>query len=254
MSLWTVPRSSGAAGAPWCLRLGRVAPLLVAGMAACQSTAGLHDDLEAARAAYERGRNDPLVVRNAWDDLEDARRTLAAADETWADRRDGRETRRLALLAERQADEAVAAAAQVDERAVQGQRLLGSGLPAQAAAAPVSWQAVPIQALLFEPGEARLPAASWRTVERLVEVLQQAPAQRLVLIGHADDAGRQAANRRLSQRRAAALKQALVARGIPAQRIVVRAQGARLPVASNTTASGRAMNRRVEVAFPLTAP
>jgi outer membrane protein OmpA-like peptidoglycan-associated protein len=220
-----------------------------AALAACQSSP-IHEDLEAARAAYERGRNDPLVVRNAWDDLEEARRTLASADETWADRRDERETRRLSVLATRQADAAVAAAAVADERAPAGLAL--SALPATALPVPAT-VLVPVQALLFEPGAARLPPAAWRTVERVVQALQQWPEQRVVLTGHADGAGGRAANRRLSRERAEAFKRALVARGVAAERIVVRAQGERLPVGPNDSATGRAMNRRVDIAFPTVA-
>lgn len=232
---------------PW-LHLAALA-LVAAALAACQSSP-IHEDLEAARAAYERGRNDPLVVRNAWDDLEEARRTLASADETWADRRDPRETRRLSVLATRQADAAVAAAAVADERSPAG--LLLTPLPSATAPAAAT-VLVPVQALLFEPGAATLPPAAWRTVERVVQALQQWPDQRVVLTGHADAEGHRAANRRLSRERAEALKRALVARGIATDRVVVRAQGERLPVGPNDSITGRAMNRRVDIAFPAVA-
>jgi outer membrane protein OmpA-like peptidoglycan-associated protein len=56
----------------------------------------------------------------------------------------------------------------------------------------------------------------------------------------------------LSQRRAEAVKQALIAQGIAPDRIMTRAYGEAFPVASNATAAGRQLNRRVEFVIPRT--
>src|SRR5205807_8138253 len=61
-----------------------------------------------------------------------------------------------------------------------------------------------------------------------------------------DPVGRSAFNRRLSQARAAAVRDALIARGVPAERLRARGFAARRPIADNTTESGRARNRRIE--------
>src|SRR5205807_1055522 len=64
--------------------------------------------------------------------------------------------------------------------------------------------------------------------------------------GHTGPVGRSAFNRRLSQARAAAVRDALIARGVPAERLRARGFAARRPIADNTTESGRARNRRIE--------
>jgi outer membrane protein OmpA-like peptidoglycan-associated protein len=65
--------------------------------------------------------------------------------------------------------------------------------------------------------------------------------------GHTDDTGDPAANKKLSADRAAAVQQALVARGVPASRITSEGFGAEQPIASNDSEEGRARNRRVEL-------
>jgi hypothetical protein len=64
--------------------------------------------------------------------------------------------------------------------------------------------------------------------------------------GHTDTIGRTAFNRSLSEARAAAVRDALIARGIPAERLQAQGFGAARPVADNRTDSGRALNRRIE--------
>jgi len=65
--------------------------------------------------------------------------------------------------------------------------------------------------------------------------------------GHTDSVGTDAYNQRLSQRRAASVREYLVAHGVSASRLSVAGFGEAKPVASNTTADGRAQNRRVEL-------
>jgi outer membrane protein OmpA-like peptidoglycan-associated protein len=63
---------------------------------------------------------------------------------------------------------------------------------------------------------------------------------------HTDSIGRSLANQKLSQRRADAVRLSLVARGIDPDRLEAVGFGATQPIASNTTARGRAENRRTE--------
>lgn len=69
----------------------------------------------------------------------------------------------------------------------------------------------------------------------------------LQIQGYTDDVGRDAANTGLSRRRAEAVRAALIARGISADRLVAQGFGAASPVASNATEQGRARNRRIEI-------
>ncbi|MDO9096170.1 MAG: OmpA family protein [Rubrivivax sp.] len=70
---------------------------------------------------------------------------------------------------------------------------------------------------------------------------------RLQIIGHTDSTGNDTINEPLSLDRARSVRDYLVARGVPSQRISVAGQGSREPVASNTNDQGRAQNRRVEI-------
>ncbi len=69
----------------------------------------------------------------------------------------------------------------------------------------------------------------------------------LIATGHTDSIGTEAYNMGLSQRRANSVKDYLIGKGIPADRIYVEGKGETQPVATNKTREGRAQNRRVEI-------
>lgn len=98
----------------------------------------------------------------------------------------------------------------------------------------------------FEPGKALLTEAGRAVLDGLVPLLQQFKGRRFEVIGHTDNDGPRAANVQLSRARAAAVRDYLVERGIPAQAIVTGGMGPDRPVADNTTPEGRARNRRIE--------
>jgi outer membrane protein OmpA-like peptidoglycan-associated protein len=77
--------------------------------------------------------------------------------------------------------------------------------------------------------------------------LQNYPNSTVEVIGHTDNTGSAAYNQALSERRAAAVSNILIANGVPAWRIRSVGRGLNQPVASNDTAAGRAANRRVEI-------
>lgn len=86
------------------------------------------------------------------------------------------------------------------------------------------------------------------------QVLDQVAAQvdtinleTLIAVGHTDSIGTEEYNQGLSERRAASVKNYLVSKGIPADRIYTEGKGETSPVASNATREGRAQNRRVEI-------
>src|SRR5690606_35044373 len=69
----------------------------------------------------------------------------------------------------------------------------------------------------------------------------------LIATGHTDSVGSEAYNQGLSERRANSVKNYLVSKGVPADRIYTEGKGETSPVASNSTREGRAQNRRVEI-------
>lgn len=91
-------------------------------------------------------------------------------------------------------------------------------------------------------------------LDRFATTLNQNPVTTVTIIGHTDSTGTDAVNNPLSVNRAAAVRDYLSARGVAANRIAVDGRGSREPVADNSTASGRAMNRRVEIFVAEAAP
>ncbi len=104
--------------------------------------------------------------------------------------------------------------------------------------------------VLFDTGRAELKSGAFSTVDRLATFLRENPERRVAIEGYTDAVGSDTSNLSLSQRRADAVRAALVSRGIDGTRITAKGMGEAVPVASNDTAEGRQRNRRVEVIIP----
>jgi outer membrane protein OmpA-like peptidoglycan-associated protein len=120
--------------------------------------------------------------------------------------------------------------------------------PAAAPApAPVKKKLV-LRAVHFDFNKATLRRDAIPVLDEAVNLLKQEPqGVGVICIGHTDSIGSDAYNLKLSTRRAEAVKDYLVSKGISARRIRVEGRGEAEPVASNATAEGRAQNRRVEL-------
>ena len=99
----------------------------------------------------------------------------------------------------------------------------------------------------FDVGRYAIKPNMRPVLDRLASTLNQHSVTTVTIIGHTDSTGSDAVNDPLSVNRAASTRDYLVQRGVSAQRIAVDGRGSRQPVAANSTASGRAMNRRVEI-------
>ena len=99
----------------------------------------------------------------------------------------------------------------------------------------------------FDVGRYAIKSNMRPVLDRLASTLNQHPVTTVTIVGHTDSTGSDAVNDPLSINRAASTRDYLVQRGVSAQRIAVDGRGSRQPVADNSTASGRAMNRRVEI-------
>ncbi len=106
---------------------------------------------------------------------------------------------------------------------------------------------VTIGDVLFDTGRAELKAGSERDMGKLAEFFKSNPQRTALVEGFTDSVGADAANLDLSNRRAAAVQSALVGMGVERQRVNTRGYGEAFPVAGNDNASGRQMNRRVEI-------
>jgi outer membrane protein OmpA-like peptidoglycan-associated protein len=101
--------------------------------------------------------------------------------------------------------------------------------------------------VLFDTGRAELKSGAGRKLDQLSQFLVEHPDRRVQIDGFTDSVGTDAYNEDLSQRRADAVKTALVNRGVAPSRIGTEGYGKAYPVANNTDTGGRQLNRRVEV-------
>lgn len=104
------------------------------------------------------------------------------------------------------------------------------------------------ETVYFDTGRAEIQARSVPLLDGIAKVILAHPEVAGIRVeGHTDARGGAALNRALSDRRARAVVQALVARGVPADRLEHAGLGPDRPVDDNATAAGRARNRRVEL-------
>jgi outer membrane protein OmpA-like peptidoglycan-associated protein len=101
--------------------------------------------------------------------------------------------------------------------------------------------------VLFDTGQATLKPGAATTIDRLAQFMRDYPERSVRIEGHTDAAGSDDANQGLSERRAQAVREALLQRGLDAARIATLGYGEARPVASNETPGGRQQNRRVEI-------
>jgi outer membrane protein OmpA-like peptidoglycan-associated protein len=101
--------------------------------------------------------------------------------------------------------------------------------------------------LTFDVATADLTPQAVPTLDGIATALGGSPNARILVEGHTDVTGNPEDNQRLSLARAQAVKDALVARGVGADRIDVAGRGQDVPVASNDTEEERAKNRRTEI-------
>jgi outer membrane protein OmpA-like peptidoglycan-associated protein len=106
---------------------------------------------------------------------------------------------------------------------------------------------VTLPGLFFATGQSSLQAGARNALARIADQLRNNPDVRIAIEGHTDSVGSEQLNQTLSERRANAVRDYLVSRGLPAERMTTIGLGQNAPVASNDTAAGRQQNRRVEL-------
>src|SRR2546421_237764 len=272
---------------------GAVKPLIlpiVLALAACATVPPPATELASARAAIEQAgaaysapQSDSAVLRHAAAELDVAARPLSEAERARAD-----EATHLAYLAEQRAriarelgharanertalearlrqaeeerDRALARAKEIEQErdlsdrlAAQVRRLQAQVAELQARETERGWILTLGSDLLFDLGQSRLKPGGRRAITNLAKFMSQHAERKIVIEGFTDNSGSPQANQRLSERRAAAVREALVREGIEPGRIEARGLGAAYPVASNDNTGGRQLNRRVEILIGETA-
>jgi len=170
------------------------------------------------------------------------------------------ERQRDQIQLQQRTQEAQAARQQADQAKMQAASAEQQARDEQARAAALAAQLADLQAkqtdrglvitfsdVLFNVDRAELSADGMRVAQKLADILNQDPQGIVLVEGFTDSTGTPAHNLELSQRRAESVRNALIGMGISDRRIATRGYGQAYPVASNSTASDRQLNRRVEI-------
>ena len=103
------------------------------------------------------------------------------------------------------------------------------------------------RSILFDTGKSTIKAESQATIDYIVNFLKKYPKANFRVDGHTDSVGSMKSNQKLSERRAIAVRDALIEGGIAPARITSYGFGEESPIADNKTREGRRQNRRVEI-------
>ena len=103
-----------------------------------------------------------------------------------------------------------------------------------------------IHGIQFETASYMIKPSSYHILDQVVEVLKENPNYFIEIHGHTDTNGGREYNQLLSEDRSRSVLQYLASKGISPMRMTTRGFGYTIPIATNTTESGRALNRRVE--------
>jgi outer membrane protein OmpA-like peptidoglycan-associated protein len=99
----------------------------------------------------------------------------------------------------------------------------------------------------FDPSSAKLTPESQQQLRNVAAILKNFPRTEVRIGGYTDDSGSFASNMKMSEDRANAAMAVLVDLGISARRITTKGYGPKIPIASNDTEDGRALNRRISL-------
>lgn len=232
---------------------------LSVGLAACSTPP--NPALEQARSNYTSLQTNPKAQTYAALETKDASEWLDKADKAYRADDDAKKVDQLSYLANQRvefAKQTIAmksaedelknaaserAKAQLAARDAQIKKLQDSLNAKQTDRGTV----VTFGDVLFDLNKAELKAAGMNNVAQLAQFLRDNPERQLIVEGYTDSTGSDSYNQSLSERRANSVRAALVKMGVEPNRVIAQGYGKEYAVADNTSASGRAMNRRVEV-------
>lgn len=232
---------------------------LALALAACSTPPNAN--LEKARGDFQALQAQPQATQQAALETKDAGDWLAKADKAYRDGADQKEVDQLAYLTQQRielANQTVAlrdaedqlkntsaqrAQARLDARTAQLNKLKGELNAKQTSRGTM----VSFGDVLFDLDRAELKPGAMGNVQNLAGFLQQNPERKVIIEGYTDSSGSASYNQSLSERRADAVRMALLSQGVSPERVTTRGYGKEYPVSSNATPAGRAMNRRVEV-------
>ncbi len=249
----------------------------VLALAACATMPPPNAALENARIAVQTAEADPNVAKYAPLDLDVARKDLSNAENAALHHQDAEASQSAYLAAQNarlaqargaaKADNTRVAAGQVERDQIMLAARTREAEHAKLEAANSKQETARVQAeldalkatptergsvltlgdVLFDTGRAELKPGASRNLDQLAQFLAEHPERRVQVDGFTDSVGTDEYNQQLSQLRADAVRAALIGRGVDPSRIGTQGYGKGYPVASNSDAGGRQLNRRVEV-------
>jgi outer membrane protein OmpA-like peptidoglycan-associated protein len=239
---------------------------LAALLAACASAPQRNDQLERAKVEVQKLSADPLAHQAASNDVDAARASLEQAEAAFQKNKPPEEVDQLAYLATRHAEAGEARIAESRARQIVAQagqdrnRIVLQSRETELAKARQEiselqakktdrGMVMTLSDVLFDTGQATLKPGSDRDLDRIAQALRDNTNTRVKIEGYTDSVGSAAYNQSLSERRAAAVADALRTRGVPESQLQAQGLGKEYPVASNSTPEGRQQNRRVEIVF-----
>jgi outer membrane protein OmpA-like peptidoglycan-associated protein len=234
----------------------------------CNSVPPKNATLEEARSNYSAAQSDPQVANLASIEFKQASDALNEAETAWRDKDKPELVNHLAYVANRKALIArETAALKAAEQSVQNADAERNKVLLEARTTEADLAKNRVRSLedelkakntdrgltitlgdvLFDTGKSQLKTGGMRTLQKLSAFLNQNPERQVLIEGFTDSVGGEEYNQSLSERRADAVRTALVDLGISGDRINTRGYGKNYPVADNSTSAGRQLNRRVEV-------
>ena len=246
--------------------------LAIAVISGCSSMP--NPSLDEAHSRFNSARTNPEITNLAPLELKDAGDTLNKADTAFSEDETVETVNHLAYVAtqqvgiaqetakQKEAEAAVAASAakrtqvQLDARTVEADsaeanvardQVLIAQLKALNAQKTERGIMITLGDVLFSTNKAQLNSGGMRNVQKLADFLTQYPQYKVSVEGYTDSQGSDDYNQGLSERRADAVKMALIDMAIDNSRVSASGYGKGFPVASNGNAAGRQLNRRVEI-------
>lgn len=271
---------------PACRRFAATRTILaVAALGAMTACAGTSPEVVQAENSVERLRSDPDVGANAPVALQRTEEELTRLKDAADDGAGESEIEHLAYLVERRADatklrattvsnwkaleelgerrEAIllqAESLEADRARQEAATAIRDAQDARSRAASLQQELDDLEAkrtdrglvvtlgdLLFDVDGAALKPGGLAEVQRVADALIDNPGRRVEIEGHTDSTGAENYNLRLSEERAASVRQALVEAGVSSDQISARGYGESYPIATNDSQAGRQQNRRVEL-------
>ncbi|TBV00094.1 OmpA family protein [Stutzerimonas kirkiae] len=228
-------------------------------LAACSTPP--NPNLEQARSKFSTLQSDPRSNTLAALETEDASKALDKANKAYLDDAKEQKVDQLAYLANRRidvAEQTIALRTAEDDLKKSSAERAKARLEAREAEIrklqtelqgkkTERGTLVTFGDVLFDFNRAELKPGGLHNVQKLADFLNENPERKVIVEGYTDSTGSAQYNQGLSERRADAVRLALVRFGVSPQRIVSQGYGKDYPIASNSNESGRALNRRVEV-------